>query len=268
MIKEDLLTLRQGLQKRKGNRIKRDRRPLLKVLLHPLFLKLTLLTAAVVLTGIMGIYVYGEAVDLFRINKIIVTGNKHLSNREVISLTKVSRRDSILTASSQQLGKRLLKSPWIKDVTIRKELPHTLIVNIKEAEPLALLRKKGHLYIVGKEGQTLEKLTQTIPFLPVIRMNSRKKSLFKEGLKLAQVIRDGDFFSNEEIEILIKDPAEITLKIGTLLVKVGRGGYRDKLLRFTQLEKEILKRGIPVDYVDLRFSKRVVIRPVKRLHDE
>ncbi len=251
----------RGLRK-KSNRIKKEGN-VLRIFLHPLLLKSVLFIALIGVIGLAGVYLYGKTADIMRINRIEVTGNKHLSDKEIISLMKLGRGESMLRISSRELSERVLKSPWIRDVVIRKELPHTLIVKVKEAEPLALLKRKGHLYIVSRRGEILEELSQTIAFLPVIKMDSTKKSLLKEALKVAGIVREEGFFSDDEIEIIAKTPEEMTLKIGDLTVKIGKGNYRKKLSRFVQLEDEIVKRGMPAGYVDLRFSRRVIVRAAK-----
>ncbi|NOY38903.1 MAG: FtsQ-type POTRA domain-containing protein [Nitrospirae bacterium] len=252
----------RGLRK-KGNRIKEERKHFSGFFLHPLFLKSVLFIALTGLVGLAGVYLYGKTADIMRINRIEVTGNKHLSDKEVISLMKLGHGESMLRISSRELSERMLESPWIRDVVIRKELPHTLIVKVREAEPLALLKRKGHLYIVSRGGEVLEELSQTIAFLPVIRMDSTRKSLLGEALKVAGIVREDGFFSDEAIEIIAKTPEDMTLKIGDLTVKIGKGNYRRKLARLIQLEDEIVRRGIPAGYVDLRFSRRVIVRAAK-----
>ncbi|MEC4684658.1 MAG: FtsQ-type POTRA domain-containing protein [Nitrospirota bacterium] len=252
----------RGLKK-KSNRIKKERKLFARIFLHPLFLKSVFFIALTGVIGLSGVYLYGKTADIMRINRIEVTGNKHLSDKEIISLMKLGQGESMLRISSRELSERVLESPWIRDVVIRKELPHTLIVKVKEAEPLALLKRKGRLYIVSRGGEVLEELSQTIAFLPVIKMDSIKKSLLKEALKVAGIVREDAFFSDEEIEIIAKTPEEMTLKIGDLTIKIGKGDYRRKLARLVQLEDEIVRRGIPAGYVDLRFSRRVIVRAAK-----
>jgi len=252
----------RGLRK-KGNRIKKEGKPFSGIFLHPLFLKSVLFIALTAFAGLSGVYLYGKTAEAMLIDRIEVKGNRHLSDKEIASLLRLGQRESMLRISSRELSGRVLESPWIRDVVIRKELPHTLIVKVKEAEPVALLKRKGRLYIVGRSGDLLEELSQTIAFLPVIKMDSDKRDLLREALKVAEVVREDGFFPDEEIEIIARKPEEMTLKIGGLTVMIGKGDYRRKLMRLVQLEDEIVRRGIPAGYVDLRFSRRVIVRAAK-----
>ncbi len=210
--------------------------------------------------GITFYYAYGYVTDFLRIRKVVVKGNRYLSMKEVILLTELRGRESLLRVSSRDLRGRLLRSPWIKDVVIRKELPDTIVLKIMETAPRALLKKNGHMYIVDKSGRILEEMSNTVPFLPVIKMSGNRKDTLIEALKLAGVIRESEFLSNEEVVIDAEAPYRMTLRVGDLLIKVGKGDYRSKLSRLAHLEKEIISRGIPIKYIDLRFSRRVIVR--------
>jgi cell division septal protein FtsQ len=103
-------------------------------------------------------------------------------------------------------------------------------------------------------------LEQTIPFLPVIEVKSNRKGTLKQALELASTLRTENFFYDKEIEIIANSSKDISLIIDGLIIKVGAGDYRKKLLRLAQLKDEIIRRGIPVEYIDLRFSKRLIVK--------
>jgi hypothetical protein len=45
-------------------------------------------------------------------------------------------------------------------------------------------------------------------------------------------------------------------------VKIGTGGYEEKLDRLIRLEEDIKNMGIPVDSIDLRFENRAIVKQV------
>jgi hypothetical protein len=47
-------------------------------------------------------------------------------------------------------------------------------------------------------------------------------------------------------------------------VKVGYGKYNEKIDRWKNLEAEIRRRNIMIDYVDLRFMDKVIVKPLKK----
>jgi len=53
------------------------------------------------------------------------------------------------------------------------------------------------------------------------------------------------------------------MKINGTLVLVGAGEYEKKLLNYLTIKDEIEKRNILAEYIDVRFSKRLVVKPLK-----
>ena len=60
-------------------------------------------------------------------------------------------------------------------------------------------------------------------------------------------------------------PEDISMQVDGMLVKVGHGEYEEKLQRLLELEDEIMRRGIPVDYIDLRFANKVIVKPINEV---
>jgi cell division protein FtsQ len=204
----------------------------------------------------------------FPIKKIVFTGNKHLSVDELRALAGIHSKDSLITLSGEKISQRLLKSPWIRSVRVRKELPDTLSISVNEVVPFALLDVNGHIFLTNDKGNLLEELKDNpIPFLPIITGDPfKEKEGFSEAITLAKTMNAMGFSSErEQIEIVLSKPQELTSIIDGTVIKIGAGEYREKLERFLELEEEIQKRKIPVDYIDLRFANRVVVKPIKEV---
>ncbi|MGB9715289.1 MAG: cell division protein FtsQ/DivIB [Thermodesulfovibrionales bacterium] len=204
----------------------------------------------------------------FPIRNIVFYGNKNLTDEELKSLSGIHENDSLITVSGRKICEKLLRSPWIRSVSVRKELPDTLSILIDEVAPFALLEMNNRLFIINDKGDLLEELrNDPIPFLPVIRANPYNKDEgFSEALSLAMAMKELGFSTERnQIEIIVSRPQELTAVIDGTIVKIGSGDYKRKLERFVELEGEIKRRNIPIDYIDLRFENKVVVRPVKEV---
>jgi cell division protein FtsQ len=199
----------------------------------------------------------------FPLRQIVFVGNTHLTDDELKSLAGLKKGENLLALSSRGIYEKMTKSPWIRSVMIRKELPDRLRIVITEAEPFALLDMKGHLFIVDDRGELLEELKDSpMPFLPVITGNPfGDKEVILDAIRLAKAIKTtGLLLEKDHIEIIASKAEDLSVNLDGLLVKVGAGDYEGKLLRLKALEDEIKKRDIPVDYIDLRFANRVVVK--------
>lgn len=208
---------------------------------------------------------------LFPVKEIVFSGNKHISESELKAIMGINGNESLLGLSSKELEARLLKSPWIKAVSFRKDLPHRFTVRIEESMPYALLEMNGRTFFVDDKGNLLEELKgESIPFLPIISGDPFKNSsVFSEVLNLVRTIKDKGFIAvKDRIEIIIPHgagPEDISMQVDGMLVKVGHGEYEEKLQRLLELENEIMRRGIPVDYIDLRFANKVIVKPINEV---
>jgi cell division protein FtsQ len=203
--------------------------------------------------------------SILPVKHVVFVGNSHLTDDELLALAGVHMNESLIMISNKSVSQRLLKSPWVRSVNVRKEFPETLSLVIEEAAPFALLDMNGRLFLVDEKGKLLEELKDnSIPFLPVITGDPfKEKEGFSEAINLARLMNDKGFLSEiDHIEIIVKKPYELTAIIDGTVVKMGSDRYEEKLERLIELEDEIKSRGIPVDYIDLRFANKAIVKPI------
>jgi cell division protein FtsQ len=213
-----------------------------------------------------GVFSLGQS-GFFDIKNIYFKGNRNVSDERLKWFMGIYGGEKIWRISLKELAGGLSESPWVKGVSLRKDYPRSLYVRIEEAVPVALMRKGGSLCLIDSEGAVLERLRgESVPFLPVIVDNPKKDPrTFREAVVLAGVIRDSGLSAKKErVEIkgLDKGAPHLRVDIDGLLVKVGEGRYGEKFSKLFELLDEIRRRDIDVEYVDLRFDDRVVVKPV------
>src|SRR5213079_360861 len=87
-----------------------------------------------------------------QVRRISVHGNVRLSSGEVQAIVDGLRGTSILTADLSGYRRRLLESPWVADVAIRRVLPSTVEVFVLERRPMGLCRLGSALYLIDPRG--------------------------------------------------------------------------------------------------------------------
>jgi cell division protein FtsQ len=216
---------------------------------------------------IIYVYLYRHPVKpVFSVNHVALMGNRHLADDELRALAGVRLNESMFAVSGKEVSRQVLKSPWVRSVSLRREFPDTVSITIKEAEPFALLDKDGHLFLIDEKGKLLEELKDnTVPFLPVIESDPfKEKEGFSEALNLVKFMNTKGFSSERDrIEVIAHRPHDLSVRVDETVVKIGTGGYEEKIERLVQLEEEIKKMGLSVDYIDLRFADKAIVKPVK-----
>jgi cell division protein FtsQ len=205
---------------------------------------------------------------LFTLRKVLIYGNRHLGYVQVVELAGLRGGENLLTLDLEGVYENLHSSAWIRSVSMRKELPDTLVIRLEESRPVALLQSAEGLFVVDSEGLLLERVSEApVYFLPVIvHQGADGSEEFSEAVKLASVINDiKEARAVELVEIagLEDGSRNMVVRLDGVDIRVGEGSYREKLLRYFELSREIGRRNINVDYIDLRFANRVVVKPLE-----
>lgn len=211
----------------------------------------------------------------FTVKNIVIIGNKHLTEKEIRAVIAIKEGSSIIYPSSKTLYERLKKIAWIKDAIIRKDLNGTVTIYIKESSPVAIAMFNDKAYLIDYEAQVLEDFTQQIQvsenqkplFLPLIKNIDpfKNRETLEEAVKLLNFIHNKGFVKPEE-EIIISgsNPESLTLHINDFPIIVGKGDFETKFAKYLVVNSEIEKRGLKVQYIDLRFPDKVIVKPVQQ----
>lgn len=224
----------------------------------------------IALAGVLlsGIALYQPILNLLSIcpvQRVVFANNRHLTDEELQELVEEKIPTSLLAVSCGEVGKHVLKSPWITSVSVRKEFPGTLSITVEETEPLALLEKNERLFLVDGNGTILEELeSDVIPFLPIIVSDpEREREGFSEALTLVRLLTErGMIADRSHIEVIAHSPNELRVEMDELVVTFGAGSYDEKLERLVLLEEELKQRNILADSIDLRFGDKAIVKPL------
>ncbi len=112
-----------------------------------------------VLLLVFGVYqsiAFAFTTPLLRVTRINVHGNVRLSSGEVQALVEDLRGSSILRVDLDGFRQRLVESPWVADVGLRRVLPSTVEIFISERRPVGLCRMGPDLYLVDETGTVID----------------------------------------------------------------------------------------------------------------
>ena len=173
--------------------------------------------------------------------------------------------DSFFLVNSKELENKILKEfLQISEVKCRKKFPQNLILEIKEKQAVALLKKEGLeeiIFLVDENGLIFKKVEQTLEDENLISIFLTAGG--EMGKQDLSVIREIDQYLKEVIEI---KPKIYSLSQAQLIVETGEDFKiyfdlkTDIKLALTKLrlllEKEISEEErAKLEYIDLRFSK-------------
>jgi cell division protein FtsQ len=202
------------------------------------------------------------ASDRLRVGRLEVRGSHFLSEGEVRELASPVVGESILALDIEALKARLRSSPWVADATVTRALPDTVRVEIHERVPLALA-ELDRLYLMDQDGGLIDIYgPRTGAFdLPIVRgllgveEESRRDRARRAGALLADLAELGGEISEVYVEpsgdlrVVLRGPGEVLL--------FGDPPYRERLVTFLSLRRDLAEKAPGAEQFDLRFRGRI-----------
>ncbi|AMK10668.1 MAG: cell division protein FtsQ/DivIB [Pseudodesulfovibrio sp.] len=116
---------------------------------------LALSLVAVLGVGLLYGYRFITAHPYFNLEEIRVTGNSRLSYGTIIDTAQVGLGLNSLEMNVGEVKNRLDRNPWIESVTVRRELPDRLLIDVREKVPAFWIRQGDGLYFADARGKVI-----------------------------------------------------------------------------------------------------------------
>lgn len=116
---------------------------------------LILSLVAVVGVGLLYGYRFITTSHYFELKEIHVTGNVRLTNGDILETAKVGLGLNCMEMNVGEVESSLSANPWIQSVTVRREFPNRLRINVVEKTPEFWLRQGDGLYFADASGKVI-----------------------------------------------------------------------------------------------------------------
>jgi len=152
---------------------------------------LRLLMVTVFVAAIFGADFIYKQIDT-PLSKIMVGGNfNHLEEQELAELVNMEIDGGFLSMNLNQLRQELQSHPWIHQVSVRREWPSTLKVEVIEEVPIARWGKKDFLNRLGDQLSLPE--NSNLKSLPVLEADfGSSQDMIAQYLLLAELLAPTD----------------------------------------------------------------------------
>jgi cell division septal protein FtsQ len=234
-------------------------------------------TAAGVLLG--GGWYAAQAVTearVLHVRDIRVRGNEHLARGEVLALLTGLQGQHLLRTDLDEWRRRVLGSPWVEQAALRRVLPSTVEVVIRERTPMAIGRLRGDLYLVDEQGTVIDAFGPNyaqfdLPIVDGLADETRRadgppavdaaRARLAADLMRALAAREDLMKRVSQIDVSHPHDAVVLLDQDPALVHLGRERFVERLQAYLELYEALHTRVPDIEYVDLRFEDRVFVRP-------
>lgn len=238
--------------------------------LHKVFLVVILAFAAVAawwiaslagLTLLLGQQVAGAASRAgFEVARVEVRGVERMNELKVYERVLGARELAMTQVDLDQLRQSLLGLSWVEDARVSRQLPDTIVIDIVERTPHAVLRRPDRLVLVDAGGNALE---------PVSRANAAGMLQIHGPGAQAQVGALGRLLDAApalrpqvvEAEWVGNRRWNLTFKSGqALALPMGDSEAAGALINFARLDGVHRLLGGKVAAFDMRSPERIYMR--------
>ena len=224
--------------------------------------------------GGLQLYRVASRTTLLRLETIEVTPLTRLTRSEIVALAGVKPGDSMLGLKLKGVVEQLAKNPWIEQIQVRRFFPHTLSITLSERSPKAVANV-GCLYYLDAKGELFKSLVEgdRLDYPLITGVNEAdlekdpagSKEALKSALQLIDSLKAGTVFSLEDVSEIHYDKGygfTLFTMQGGVPVKLGNGGFPEKLARLSGIFRDLKPQMQALDYIDLDYSDKIIVKKV------
>ena len=221
---------------------------------------LRLIAGVVLVIGLSSAVAWGARTHVtssprFAVRDIDVIGNHHRTIDEIAQRAGLTVGVNIFGIDLDDARAKLLADPWVSDATLARRLPGTILVQVTEREPGALVAL-GETYLASRGGELFKRLEPGDPVdLPVITGltsdnfaddSEGMARLVRRAIDLAADYDQAVLASKAPLqEIHVGTDGAMTLLVGksALALELGDPPFRKKLDQAARVIAELERRG-------------------------
>ncbi|MFL5620184.1 MAG: cell division protein FtsQ/DivIB [Gemmatimonadaceae bacterium] len=195
--------------------------------------------------------------DFFRVRRVEILGARYTSPAELLDRLRVDTTRSVWDPL-EPLAARLRTHAQIESVTVTRRLPGTLVVQVTERRPVALVDAPGGLRAVDERGRRLPLDPSRTPVdAPVVTAAPRDTVVYH---LLGEMQRDAPALYARLSSIRATGADEIVLQIADLSVRAMTNVTLARLGDVEPVQRDLMRRQLHAAELDLRYRDQVIAR--------
>ena len=196
----------------------------------------------------------------FEVKRVEVRGVKHLNELKVYERVLGERNRAMPMVDIDGLRTELMQLSWVEDARVSRQLPDTLVIDVVERKPHAVLKKPDRLVLIDATGHELETVSSARAKGKLVLSGpgaSRQVTALTELLSAAPAlkpqVREAEWVGNRRWNL--------TFKTGQVLA-LPEGGRTSTtaLMSFARLDGINRLLGGKVAAFDMRAADRIYFR--------
>lgn len=198
----------------------------------------------------------------FRVNEVFVEGRENTPVAALRKALKVERGAPILFVDLAAARERLLALPWVRDVSVERVLPDTVVVHLVERRPMALWQHEGRFALIDDTGTVIERDNLGRFSDLIVIVGDHTAAAEAAGL-LATLASEAELRERVTAAVHVSG-RRWNLRFGDgLTVQMPEEDFSRGWRRLAEYDRRHGVLGLALQVIDLRLPDRVVVRPIR-----
>jgi cell division protein FtsQ len=222
------------------------------------------LTLTFLMLAAFGVYFLLRS-DVFAVRSIDVRGVERTNAAELTAASGVKTGVNIWDVNLSAVTNRICENPWIRTASVTRQLPNSLVIQVTERKPVALVVYRTTFVAVDDAGVGLEIFSslsgQELPLItgPVVTRVVLGRPVEAPGLiaGIRAVLPLSPDVLRQVSEVNIGADGSLTMTLVTRVsVYLGQpdGSLEKRVALLPSILADVAKQGKSIDYIDLRYE--------------
>ena len=221
-----------------------------------------------------GLFKYILEPTTFRVKHVLFDGTNVLSDQQVLEAAQITDADTIRSVKPDEVRTRIMALPYVKECSVSRSLPATVIIRIVERIPVAAVMVNNHVYEIDRDGMVLREvpplappngpLVTSLPELGALAPGQLVKNpALEKALQLWDAFAAGPLAKELTLsEISAEAESMLYMYFNELPYETrwGRSDFPTQVRRFEMLWREKGGKLPCLEYVDMRFDNDIVCK--------
>ena len=204
----------------------------------------------------------------FSLREIQVRGGDKVNGHEIVAMAGLRRGMSIWSIDLTSIEKKIAGHPWVRRVSVRREFPRRVVIEVEERTPKAIVALRK-LYYVDRDGMLFKEVGPgedvKFPLLTGLRAEQLTRPDPSTRKRIQDAIRLGEMMvqrshSLSEIHFAKPDRLVVYTTAHPIALHMGWGDWAEKLDRMERLFGLWRGNEERLGSLDMSFRDQVVAR--------
>jgi len=211
------------------------------------------------------VYLATRSEPIFFLKNVRISGTEQLGEADIMNKVSPFLKESLLKIDAAKMKEAITSHPFVKDVSIKRMYPFSILIDVKEKKPCALwIDGAGSIMVLDENGEPYRGLMKGDEKGLVV-INALNKGEAKSVFREVSAWMKAGLLKKETLSEVFYNEGNITvfgLENGVEII-LGKEDQDKRLKRAVAVFEDAKRRGLLIKCIDARFEKGAIIQERK-----